>query len=370
MPPLRRLLALSSLMLLIGATTAAQAGRVKDLASVQGMRPNQLIGYGLVVGLDGTGDMTTQAPFTAQSLASMLGQMGVNLPPGTSLQIKNVASVMITAMLPPLAAPGQALDITVSSLANAKSLRGGTLLLTPLKGSDGQVYALAQGNVVIAGAGASSGGSKAQINQLNAGRIPAGATVERAAPSPISTGGMLNLELHEADFGIAQRIAEAINKVLDTPAARALDARLVEVIAPEDADQRVSFVARLESIRIETLPTRARIVVNARTGSIVMNQSVLLEPCAVAHGNLSVTVQAGTEVSQPPALSGGQTVASARSDIQIRQDGGGLMLIDAGAKLADVVRALNALGATPQDLLSILQAMKAAGALRAEIEVI
>lgn len=366
----RRLgLALLAGVLLLGNAADALAERIKDIAAVRGMRANQLIGYGLIVGLDGTGDMTTQAPFTVQSLASMLGQLGVNLPPGTNLQLKNVAAVMVTASLPALAAPGQQLDVTVSSMANAKSLRGGTLLLTPLRGSDGQTYALAQGNVVIAGAGASAAGSKTQVNQLNAGRIPAGATVERAAPPPGMDGESVTLELNTADFGAARRVAQAINREIGEPVARAMDAKVIQVLAPPGDNERVGFLARLEAIHVEGASLPARVVINARTGSVVMNQAVMLEPCAVAHGNLTVSVSGSTEVSQPLPLSGGVTVTVQKADVQVKADPGNMMMLEAGARLADVVKALNALGANPQDLLSILQAMKAAGALRAEIEV-
>jgi flagellar P-ring protein precursor FlgI len=349
--------------------TEARAERIKDLASFQGARANQLVGYGLVVGLDGSGDQTTQTPFTVQSLTTMLGQLGVNLPPGINLQLKNVAAVMVTAMLPAFARPGQALDVTVSSLGNAKSLRGGTLLLTPLKGADGQIYGMAQGNVVIGGAGASGGGSKAQINQLNAGRIPAGATVERAVPAELGENGRVRLELHASDFGTARRVADAVNGRFG-PVAAALDARVIEVQVPGAETDRVGFLAELENVRVEAAVAAAKVVINARTGSVVMNRAVTLEPVAVAHGNLSVTVGATPEVSQPAPLSGGQTVVTEKADIQIRQERGEIMHLQGGAKLADVVKALNLMGATPQDLLSILQALKAAGSLRAELEVI
>ncbi|MDW8468024.1 MAG: flagellar basal body P-ring protein FlgI [Burkholderiales bacterium] len=353
----------------LAAGGAAQAERVKDLASFQGARANQLVGYGLVVGLDGSGDQTTQTPFTVQSVVSMLGQMGVNLPPGVSLQLRNVAAVMVTAVLPPFARPGQTLDVTVSSLGNAKSLRGGTLLLTPLKGADGQVYALAQGNVVVGGAGAAAGGSRAQVNQLNAGRIPAGATVERAVPSAIGADGVVRLELHASDFGTARRVAEAIRARLGA-AAIARDARTVEVPVPAGEAERVAFLAELENVPVEAATAAAKVVINARTGSVVMNQAVTLAPAAVAHGGLSITVSATPEVSQPAPLSGGQTVVTERTDIQIRQERGDLFYLEGGARLADVVKALNLLGATPQDLVSILQALKAAGSLRAELEII
>jgi len=349
----------------------ARAERIKDLVSVQGVRSNQLIGYGLVVGLDGSGDQTTQTPFTVQSLATMLSQLGINLPPGTNLQLKNVAAAMVTAQLPAFAQPGQPLDITVSSMGNAKSLRGGTLLLTPLKGADGQIYAMAQGNVVVAGAGESAAGSKAQINHLSAGRIPGGATVERAVASSFALGDQLRLELHTLDFGTARRVVEAINMRMGSGTAQALNGRVIEVRAPAGIDARVGFLAELENLTVDVVAGAAKVIINARTGSVVMNQSVTLEACAVAHGNLSVTVNSTPVISQPNALSQtGQTVVSERADIQIRQDGGKMILLDAGVRLADVVKALNTLGATPQDLLAILQAMKASGALRAELEII
>ncbi len=370
---LRKLMAYSFLLFALAGVMASQARaeRIKDLASVQGVRPNQLIGYGLVVGLDGTGDQTTQTPFTVQSISAMLAQMGVNLPPGTSLQLKNVAAVMVTAQLPAFAQPGQLLDVTVSSMGNAKSLRGGTLLMTPLKGADGQIYAMSQGNLVIAGAGDSAGGSKAQINHLSAGRIPGGATVERAVASPFMLGESLRLELHTMDFGTADRVATAINKRMGAGVAQAVDGRVVQVRAPMAPNDRVAFMGQLENLAVDVVAAAAKVIVNARTGSVVMNQSVTLDPVAVAHGNLSVTINSTPSVSQPSPLSqGGQTVVTEKADIQIRQDGGKIVMLEAGAKLADVVKALNTLGATPQDLLAILQAMKASGALRAELEII
>lgn len=346
------------------------AERLKDIASVQGIRANQLIGYGLVVGLDGSGDQTTQTPFTVQSLTTMLTQMGINLPVGTTLQLKNVAAVMVTTALPAFAKSGQTLDVTVSSMGNAKSLRGGTLLLTPLKGADGQVYAMAQGSLVVSGAGASSGGSKTQINHLSVGRIPAGATVEREVANPFAHSESIYFELNETNFSAAQKVVEAINTAEGSEMAMALDGRVIQVIAPQDANARVAFMARLENLNISAGSSNAKVIINARTGSVVMNRSVSLEPCAIAHGNLSVTVNSTTQVSQPNPLSGGQTVVSQQADIQIKQDGGQLVMLEGGAKLADVVKALNMIGATPQDLLAILQAMKAAGALKAELEII
>ncbi len=352
------------------AAGIAHAERLKDVASVQGVRANPLIGYGLVVGLDGSGDQTAQTPFTTQSLTAMLAQLGINLPPGQALQLKNVAAVMVTATLPPFARPGQAVDVTVSSLGNAKSLKGGTLLLTPLKGADRQIYAMAQGNLVVAGAGASSGGSKAQVNHLAAGRIPGGALVERVVASPFAAGPDVRLELHATDFTLARRVVEAIDARWTPGTARALDGRVISVRAPETPDERVAFLAGLEEIPVTVDAPAAKVIVNARTGSIVMNQSVSLQPAAVAHGNLSVTINATPQVSQPNALSGGQTVVTQKTDIQIKQDGGQLAVLGPAARLSDVVRALNTLGATPQDLLAILQALHASGALRAELEIL
>jgi flagellar P-ring protein precursor FlgI len=348
----------------------ASAERIKDLVTVQGVRTNQLIGYGLIVGLDGTGDQTTQAPFTGQSLTAMLQQFGVLLPQGVTMQPRNVAAVMVTATLPPFAQPGQQLDINVSSIGNAKSLRGGTLITTPLKGADGNVYAMAQGNLIIGGAGASAGGAKVQINQLSAGRIPSGATVERAVPTPLQLGDSIQLDLNSTDFNTARAVARSINKVKGAGTAQAVDGRVIRVKAPSDPDERVAFLADLEDLPVDLSAPAARVVINARTGSVVMNQAVTLSNCAVAHGNLSVTITSTPHVSQPGPLSNGQTTVTEKTDITIRQEPGPLIQLPASAKLADVVKALSALGATPQDLLSILQAMKSAGALNAELEVI
>ena len=348
----------------------SMAERLKDLASIQGVRDNPLIGYGLMVGLDGSGDQTMQTPFTTQSLNNMLGQLGVTVSAGTNMQLKNVASVIVTATLPPFARPGQTIDITVSSLGNAKSLRGGTLLMTPLKGADGQVYALAQGNMVVGGAGATANGSKVQINQLVSGRIPAGAIVERGVHSPLGGDGLLVLELNTSDFGTAQLATDAINRSFGLGTAAALDARVIQVTAPALPEERVGFMARLQNIDISPAQAVAKVVINARTGSVVMNQSVRLNDCAVAHGNLSVVINTEPVVSQPNALSGGATVAGQKSQIEISQAGGALQVVRGGALLSDVIKGLNTLGANPQDLVSILQAMKAAGALRAELEII
>lgn len=348
---------------------AARAERIKDLASIAGVRNNQLVGYGLVVGLDGSGDQTTQTPFTVQSIINMLLTMGVTMPAGTSLQLKNVAAVMVTAVLPPFTRAGQQIDVTVSSMGNAKSLKGGTLVMTPLKGADGNVYALAQGNLAVAGAGASGGGSKVTINHLSVGRIAGGATVEREVQTPVGQGDFVYIELNDTDFGTAERVAEAINKAMG-PVASAADGRQVRVRAPLGADERVAFLGRVEDLAVVPMKSVAKVIINTRSGSVVMNQSVTLDNCAVAHGNLSVTVNAENAVSQPAALSGGQTAAVSNAQVEVKQEGGALINVKSGANLADIVKALNAIGANPQDLTAILQAMKAAGALRAELEII
>jgi len=363
------LLVLASALLM--GPLAARAERVKDLAKVQGVRDNQLIGYGLVVGLDGTGDQTTQTPFTTQSLAAMLSQLGVQLPPGTSLQLKNVAAVMVTGVLPAFARSGQTIDVTVSSLGNAKSLRGGTLLMTPLKGADGQVYAMAQGNVLVGGVGASANGSKVQVNHLSVGRLPGGATVEREVATSLGRGEYVYLESHTTDFTTSRQIAEVINAFIGPDLATAMDGRVVRVRAPVNAGQRVEFLARLENLEIVQARAAAKVIVNGRTGSVVMNQTVTIDPCAVAHGNLSVIISTEPVISQPNAFSiGGSTVQAQRSSIEIREDKGSLITMPAGVSLAEVVKALKSIGATPQDLLAILQAMKSAGVLRAELEII
>ncbi|WP_211322648.1 flagellar basal body P-ring protein FlgI [Pseudacidovorax intermedius] len=367
---IHRLLAGAALGLALLAP--AQAVRIKEVAAVQGVRSNQLTGYGLVVGLDGTGDQTTQMPFTTQSVANYLQQLGITLPDNraSQLQLKNVAAVIVTAQLPAFAQPGQAVDVTVASMGNARSLKGGMLVATPLRGADGEIYAIAQGNVVVGGAGAAAAGSKVQINHLSAGRVPEGAQVERAVPTPLLDGDTINLGLNAADFQTASRVAEAINRRMGAGMARAMDGRTVQVRAPGDSDARVSFIAQLEELTLEQAAPAAKVVINARTGSIVLNQAVTLNPCAIAHGNLSVTISSQPVVSQPAPLSGGQTVVAQQAAIQIKQEPGILYQVPASPQLADVVRALNALGATPQDLLAILQAIKASGALNAELEVI
>lgn len=355
----------------MAAGMGAHAERLKDLASIQGVRGNQLIGYGLVVGLDGTGDQVRQAPFTQQSVTNMLSQLGVTVPANSNMQLKNVAAVMVTMNLPAFARPGQTFDVVVSSMGNAKSLRGGTLLLTPLKGADGQVYALAQGNILVGGAGASAGGSSVQINQLNGGRISNGAVVERGVPTTFARDGNVFLELNELDFGTAQNVAAALNRHFGGGVSQVIDGRTIRVQAPVEPSAQAAFLSQLENLQVTRAPASAKVIINARTGSVVMNRTVMLEESAVAHGNLSVVVNQTNAVSQPNTpFGGGQTVVVPNTTIDVRQENGSLQHVRTSANLADVVRALNALGATPQDLLAILQAMQSAGALRAELEII
>ena len=295
----------------------AQAERLKDLANVAGVRQNQLSGYGIVVGLDGTGDQTSQTPFTVQSIQAMLQQKGVNLPRGTQLQLKNVAAVMVTASLPAFAQPGQTIDITVSSIGNAKSLRGGTLLMTPLHGADGQVYAMGQGNLVVGGVGAQAGGAQVQVNHLAVGKISGGATVERAVASNLGENNQIRLELKETDFSTAARVVEAVNDQFGAGVATALDGRVIRVRTPSSSDQRVAFLGMLEQIDIKPASASAKVILNARTGSVVMNQAVMLDNCAISHGNLSVTIGADTNVWLPAPGSRGASVVTQNPSVEI-----------------------------------------------------
>ncbi len=375
--PLSRRIAFLAAVALLTLALPAQALRIKEVAAVQGVRSNQLSGYGLVVGLDGTGDKSGM-PITGQAMQNYLQQMGISLPPGAAaLKLDNVATVVVTAQLPPFAQPGQVIDVTVSSIGSAKSIKGGTLIATPLRGADGEIYAMAQGNLVVAGAGATGGRantagdrSSVQVNHLSAGRIPGGALVERSVPTPLHEGDTITLGLNASDFQTARTVAQAINARRGPGTAEALDARTVRVQAPPDAHARVNFIADLEELSLPETPRAAKVVINARTGSIVLNQAVTLGPCAIAHGNLSVIINETPVISQPNPLSRGQTVSAVKSDIAIQYDGGKVVNMPASPLLSDVVRALNSLGVTPQDLLAILQAIKAAGALNAELEVI
>lgn len=357
-------------IIVLGFVVPAQAERIKDLAALAGVRSNQLVGYGLVVGLDGSGDKLNQTPFAAQSLRSMLANLGVVLPPTVNLNANNIAAVSIQAELPPFVKPGQTIDITVSSLGNAKSLRGGSLLMAPLKGADGQVYAIAQGNVIVGGLGVEAAGSSITVNVPSSGRIPNGATVERTVPTSFTNNGPLVLNLHQPDFTTAQRIAEAINHTVGPGVALPLDAASVQVQGPRDSRQRVSFVAVLENLVVEPAEGAAKVIVNSRTGTVVIGQNVQVQPAAVSHGSLTVTIAAEPLVSQPPPLSGGQTAVVPQADITVSEEKKPMFLFNPGVALNDIVRAVNAVGATPSDLVAILEALKAAGALRAELIVI
>lgn len=349
----------------------SHAERIRDLVTVQGVRPNALMGYGIVVGLDGTGDQTMQAPFTGQSLSNMLSQLGITVPPGTNMQLKNIAAVMVTAELPPFAHAGDRIDVVVSSLGNAKSLRGGTLLMTPLKGLDNQIYAVAQGNVLISGAGAQSGGSRVQVNQLNGGRISGGAMVEREVPNDFASQNVVRLQLSESDFSLAQNISDAINsRYAGGSVAVAEDARTVRLFAPADAASRVRFLATVQDIPVSVVVQDARVIVNSRTGSVVMNRHVSLDACAVAHGALSVEIAQNNTVSQPDTpFAGGETVVLPQNTVTVRDGGGAVQNVRTSTDLNAVVRALNNLGATPNELMAVLEAMKNAGCLRAKLEI-
>lgn len=369
---------MSRLLVLLAAALLALAGparaeRIKDLASVEGVRDNPLIGYGLVVGLDGSGDQTSQAPFTVQSLKAMLDELGVSIPPGVNPQLKNVAAVAVHAQLPPFAKPGQAIDVTVSSIGNARSLRGGSLLMTPLRGVDGQVYAIAQGNLVVGGFGASGrDGSRISVNIPSAGRIPNGAIVERTVSEGFGGAGSgeLRLNLHRADFTTASRMVEALNAAFGPGTARAIDAVTVSVRAPEEMSERIGFMARVESLELDPGAAAAKVIINARTGTVVMGGNVRVGPAAVSHGSLVVTVSESATISQPNPLGDGATVVVPQSQVEARQDGGRMFLFPGGVSLEEIVRAVNAVGAAPGDLVAILEALKQAGALRAELEVI
>jgi flagellar P-ring protein precursor FlgI len=358
------------LLLLALAMHGAGAERIKDLATIAGVRNNQLVGYGLVVGLTGTGDQTTQTPFTVKSLKSMLSNLGVNVPPEVNLQLKNVAAVSIQADLPPFSKPGQSIDITVASIGNAKSLRGGSLLMAPLKGADGATYAIAQGNVVVGGLGAEAGGSKVIVNVPSSGRIPNGATVERQVPDTFGKEGPIVLNLRQADFTTAERMVEAVNKALGGDAAQAVDATSIQVQAPLDRNQRVSLIAVLENIEVVPAKTAAKVIVNSRTGTVVIGENVKVGPAAVAHGNLTVTISSEPVVSQPAPLSRGQTVVVPNTQITVDQEKKPMFLFNPGIALDDIVRAVNQVGAAPSDLVAILEALKAAGALKAELIII
>jgi flagellar P-ring protein FlgI len=352
----------------------ARAERIKDIATFAGVRNNQLIGYGLVVGLTNTGDKNPN--FTSQTLRDMLLQMGINVPPGgnlasMNLRAKNIAAVTVQADLPAFAKPGQQIDVTVASVGDAKSLRGGSLLMTPLKGADGQVYAVAQGNLVVGGLSASGqDGSKITVNVPSAGRIPNGATVEREVPTGFNQGANLVLNLHTPDFTTAKAIADAVGRVYGEGMARAIDASSVQVSAPRDPSQRVSFSSMIENLQVDPAEAAAKIIVNSRTGTVVISNHVRVQPAAVSHGNLTVTITEKPQVSQPGPFSGGQTAVVPNSQIDIKEEGNRMFVFSPGVSLDEIVKAVNKVGAAPSDLVAILEALKSAGALRAELIII
>jgi flagellar P-ring protein precursor FlgI len=370
--------------------------RIKDLTSVAGVRDNQLVGYGLVVGLDGTGDKTTQAPFTQQTFRNMLTQFGIKLPNGINFELKNVAAVAISAKLHPFAKPGQTIDVNVSSIGNSTSLRGGELLMTPLRGADNQIYAVAQGSVVVSGFGAQGAdGSKVTVNTTSSGRIPNGATIEAAITAPFVKNGIVTFQLNEPDFTTADRIAKVINKKFRRIIAKPSDASSIDVnlqsyipnsttvirdykdeamgLAPSHAENLgpyVKYISSIENLTLDPAATRARIIVNSRTGTIVIDQNVMISAVAVAHGNLSVVVSERPFVSQPNALAAGNTVSGTASDINVNQTQNRAFVLKAGTSLKDLVDEINRVGAAPGDIIAILEAVKAAGALHADLEVI
>jgi flagellar P-ring protein precursor FlgI len=365
------LLALGLALLMSMGARPAHAERVKDLASVSGVRSNQLVGYGLVVGLDGTGDQTSQAPFTVQSIVNMLAKFGVTIPPNVNPQLKNVAAVTVTADLPPFSKPGQTIDVTVASIGNAASLRGGALLMTPLRGADGEVYAMAQGSVVVSGFGVSGkDGSRVSVNVPSGGRVPNGASVEREVPNNFAAGNTVMLNLNTPDFTTATHLSAGINKLLGEGAATAIDAVSVKVAAPVDSTARISFVSALQEMEIDPGEAPARVIINSRTGTVVIGSRVRVTPAAVSHGSLSVTIKERQDVSQPNAFSKGSTIVTPNSEITIDQPQARMFVFNAGVDLDQIVRAVNQVGAAPGDLVAILEALKQAGALRAELLVI
>ena len=359
----------TSIALVLAAPIHAE--RIKDIASVAGVRANQLVGYGLIVGLDGTGDQTSQAPFTIQSIINMLAKFGVTIPANTNPQLKNVAAVTIHAELPAFTKTGQTIDVTVSSIGNAGSLRGGSLLMTPLRGLDGEVYAFAQGSLVVSGFGVNGkDGSRVSVNVPSSGRIPNGAIVEREVPTSFAGSAFLVLNLNTPDFTTAARLAEGINKTLGGGTAQALDAVSIKVAAPADANLRIAYISQLEGLEIEPGEAPARVIVNSRTGTVVISAHVRVMPAAVAHGSLSVTITERQDVSQPNPFSSGQTVVTPRSAFDVQQGESRMFVFQAGVNLDEIVRAVNQVGAAPGDLVAILEALKEAGALRAELIVI
>ena len=345
------------------------AERIKDLGAFQGLRANQLTGYGIVVGLAGTGDDSLE--YTTQGMKGAASRFGLSLPPGINPALKNAAAVMITAELPAFAKPGQRLDINVAAMGKAKSLRGGTLLMTPLQGADGQIYAMAQGNLAVGGLGVSAAdGSNITINVPTAGRIPGGASVERAVDAGFATAPEMLFNLAEADLTTVGRVANAINTSLGTGRARAIDAVTVSIQAPPGAELRTALMGQIEDLLVDPAEAPARVIVNARTGTVVINGAVRIAPAAVTHGKLTVKVNENYRVSQPEGFSQGQTAVVPKSGIKVEEEKRPMFRFAPGASLADIVKAVNAIGASPADLVAILEALKQAGAMKAELVVL
>ena len=364
---LRRLLLALAAVLALAAP--AHAARIKDLGAFQSVRPNQLTGYGIVVGLAGTGDDNLE--YMTQGMSGVASRFGLTLPPGVNPALKNAAAVMVTAELPAFARPGQRLDITVSAIGRARSLRGGTLVLAPLRGADGQIYAMAQGNLAVGGLGVSAqDGSQVSVNVPSAGRIPGGATVERAVDAGFADAPNLVFNLAELDFTTARRVAEAINAEAGSPIARAVDGVSIAIDAAPGAEGRTALMSRIENIEVTPADAPARVIVNARTGTVVINGAVRISPAAVSHGRLTVAVQENPIVVQPAPFSRGRTAVEPASDIEVQEERAPMFNFAPGASLAEIVRAVNAIGAAPSDLVAILEALKQAGALRAELVVL
>ncbi len=359
------------IMILFLGEGVAHADRIKDVAKIAGVRSNQLIGYGIVVGLNGTGDGTGGRQITSQSIRNILSRLGVTLPQKLSIKPDNTAAVMIHATLPAFSKVGKTIDVTVSSMGDARSLRGGTLLMTPLKGADNHIYAVAQGSVIVSGFGAQgSDGSNITENIPSTGLIPNGAMVEHVIDTPFGTRKDIVLNLNQPDFTTAKRLTDAINKSIGPGTAYSIDSGSVSVSAPMDSSQRVAFISMLENLTMTPADGVARVIINSRTGTVVIGKYVYVLPAAVSHGSLTVTITENPKISQPAPLSGGNTVVVPRSNIAVEERADPMFVFNPGVSLDEIVRAVNEVGASPSDLVAILEALKAVGALRAELMVI
>ncbi len=360
---------LAMLLASFGFASIAHAERIKDLGTFQGVRPNQVIGYGIVVGLAGTGDDSLD--YATQGMKGVVSRFGLNLPQGVNPALKNAAAVLVTAELPAFAKPGQLLDVTVSALGKAKSLRGGTLVMTPLRGADNQIYAMAQGNLAVGGLGVSGAdGSQVSVNIPSVGRIPSGATIEQAVATGFDTAPTLTFNLAEADLTTALRVADGINRAFGDRRARAMDAVSVAIDAQQGAEQRITMMGMIENIEVQPADAAAKVIVNARTGTVVINGAVRIAPAAIAHGKLTVTVSESPQIIQPAPFSQGQTAVQPSSSISVEQEKKPMINFKGGASLADIVKAINAIGASPADLVAILEAMKQAGAMKADLVIL